>query len=96
MNVYPIGEALEHKYKGAGYAVAAFSPETGELVSFVYASELAPHLHDFFSTGGMIGDKALLGWFQSHTPMHPALRELQALGVLKLGTLSCREFCELF
>lgn len=80
MNVFKVPDSLADKYHGTGQAVAA--TVGGQLVDFVYIEDALP---DFEGPAtAAIGDARIL----------PVVRQLQALGEVHFGMLSCWEFCE--
>lgn len=85
MNVYPIPEALEAKYKGAGHALAAITGN--QLIDFVYLEDVLQD-YDPESDGGLaaaVNDDRLA----------PVVRQLQTLGQVSAGMCSGWEFVEL-
>lgn len=85
MNVYPIPEALEAKYKGAGHALAAVTG--GQLVDLVYLEDALP---DYNPEG-----RGALREAVQDDRLAPTVRKLQSLGSVVAGMCSSWEFVEL-
>jgi len=86
MKIYKVDDLLATKYQGAGYALAATTQN--ELVDIVYLRDLIEEPEDGFSR------QDLLGAIES--PMlAKTVRELQALGDVHIGMLSCWQFVPL-
>lgn len=81
MNVLKVPETLADKYHGFGHALAA--SVNGQLVDIVYLADVLP---DF--DGGMV-------MAVNDPRLAPTVRQLQALGEVHMGMMSCWEFCEL-
>lgn len=86
MKTYQVPEGLAPQYHGAGHALAAVV--NGSLVRIIY-------LHDIFPGYDGALDSAALRQAISLPPLGPAVRELQDLGDVSVGMLSCWEFTEL-
>ncbi|MDH4451373.1 MAG: hypothetical protein QE265_12415 [Rhodoferax sp.] len=88
MNVFPIPDALEAKYHGAGYALAA--SVNGQLVDVVYLRDAVPAFGELDEPGPddvqAVIDKPELA---------PTVRKLQALGLVHVGMCSGWTFTEL-
>ena len=92
MTVYPIHDALAGQYHGAGYALAATAG--GQMVALRYLVDVAPELDEPLSEGGQTARAAVQSWIKSDAA-GAAVRELQALGDVRVGMWSALEFCEL-
>lgn len=94
MNVYPINETLADDYHGTGYAVGALVD--GKLVKFLYLEDISPKFSEMIEaadTNGLSPQKAMQ--YFDDPEIKPQIRQLQMLGELTFGLLSCWEFCEL-
>lgn len=90
MKVFKIAgrPALEAKYQGMGYALAAVVG--GEIVDFKYLREA---LLDFEGDYTEEGDGWALAAQAIHDPrLGPTVRHLQAIGEVFVGMCSCYEF----
>lgn len=85
MNVYSIPKALASKYHGAGHALAAITG--GQVIDLVYVEDALPD-YDPDAPGALAA--AI-----SDDRLGPAVRGLQALGVVSVGMCSSWEFVEL-
>jgi hypothetical protein len=85
MNVHKIPDSLAHKYHGSGHALVAVTG--GEVVDLVYLDDALPDF-DPEAPGALV--KAL-----ADERLSPAVRQLQALGQVSIGMLSCWDFIEL-
>ena len=83
MQVFKIGDSLESKYRGAGHALAAVTG--GQLVDVRYLSDVLP---DYDDGEGI----ARLANALDDDRLGPTVRELQALGEVVVGMVSCWEF----
>ena len=92
MKTYPIPEATASQYHGDGYALAATAG--GQLVALRYLVDVAPELDEALSEGGQTARAAVQRWIKSDAA-GAAVRELQALGEVRVGMCSAWEFCEL-
>ena len=92
MKTYPIPEATAIQYHGDGYALAATAG--GQLVALRYLVDVAPELDEALSEGGQTARAAVQRWIKSDAA-GAAVRELQALGEVRVGMCSAWEFCEL-
>ena len=92
MNTYTIPDTLAAQYHGAGYAMAATA--SGQLVALRYLVDVAPELDEPLSEGGQTARAAVQSWIKSDAA-GAAVRELQALGEVRVGMCSSWEFCEL-
>lgn len=92
MTVYPIPDTLATQYHGAGYALAATA--SGQLVALRYLADVAPELDEPLSEGGQTARAAVQSWIKSDSAA-TAVRELQALGKVRVGMCSSWEFVEL-
>lgn len=81
----PIPAALEHRYRGAGPALAAVLG--GQLVALTYLDELLPD-----ADLDLAGLPALL---LERPEIAPAVRQLQALGAVTVGMCGGWTFTEL-
>lgn len=86
MKTYQVPEGLAPQYHGAGHALAAVLG--GTLVRIIY-------LHDILPDYDGALDGAALRRAISLPQLGPAVRELQALGDVSVGMLSCWEFTKL-
>lgn len=92
MNVYKIPESLYPEYHGCGYAVAAVF-ET-QVKKIVYLRDVFEE-HDYDEDlEGPTNPEDLTPWL-THPAIEPTLRELNALGNVVFGMLSCYELVEL-
>lgn len=85
MRVLKISDSLADKYDGAGHALAAVTG--GEVVGLVYLRDALP---DYDEGEGV----ARLANAVNDDRLGPAIRELQALGDVSVGMVSCWEFVE--
>ena len=92
MTVYPIPDILAGQYRGAGYALAAIAG--GRIVALRYVADVAPALDETLCEGGAIARQVVQRWISSDAA-GPTVRELQALGQVRVGMCSAWEFVEL-
>ncbi len=85
MTVLKIPEALARKYHGSGHAMVAVTG--GQVVDLVYLEDALP---DFDPDAPNALVQAL-----ADERLGPSVRQLQALGRVSFGMLSCWEFIEL-
>lgn len=84
METYKVPDELENKYHGCGYALAA--TVDGRIIDIVYLADLLPEFD---------GEQASAQAAIDDVRIVPKVRELQALGEVHLGMLSCWEFVQL-
>lgn len=90
MKVYAIPEALENQYHGAGLALAAITG--GQPVKLVYLEDVVPAIAEHLDSDHV--QFFIRQWLQTNEAS-PVVRELQALGEVRVGMCSAWEFCEL-
>lgn len=83
MNVYKIPESLASKYHGSGHALVAVV--RGQVVDLAYLDDVLPDFDPEAPLIAALDDERLA----------PVVRQLQALGQVSFGMLSCWEFVEL-
>lgn len=92
MNVHKIPDALASQYHGAGLGLVAVSG--GQVVAVRYLRNVAPALVDHIDMDGEHDVFFARQWLQT-AEAGAVVRELQALGQVSIGMLSCWEFIEL-
>jgi hypothetical protein len=80
--VFKVPDALESRYKGAGYALAAIM--NGQLIDIRYFDDILP---DF--------DPDMIHEFVTDDRLAPVSRELSVLGEVSVGMCGGWEFIEL-
>lgn len=86
MKAYQVREGLASQYHGAGHALAAVAG--GALVRIVYLHDVLPGYDGALEPADL--RKAI-----NLPQLSSTVRELQALGQVLVGMLSCWEFTEL-
>lgn len=94
MKSYKVTDALACQYKGAGWALVAIAG--GQLVKLVYLADASPAFDQMMQQPGADNHGAFLARQVLSLPeLGPVVRELQAIGQVSAGMLSCWEFTEL-
>ena len=92
--VYKVPERLAPQYYGAGWALVAKA--NGQLVKLVYLADASPAFVQMMQNPGADAHGAFFVRQAISLPeVCPVVRELQALGEVSVGMLSCWEFSEL-
>jgi hypothetical protein len=90
MQKYSIPESLDSKYHGSGWALG--SVVGGQLVDMRYVRDVASQaVADQLEEGASHAQFFLSLWISTQEAA-PVVRELQALGDVVVGMISCREF----
>lgn len=85
MNIYPIPDSLSENYKGCGIALAATQDE--KITALLYIRDLDPDFPDTVEAVPALIENAKVA---------AAARGLEAaFGFVRVGMVSCWEFCEL-
>jgi len=85
MNVFTIPDALAHHYKGVGIALA--TTDAAQVTSLVYLRDLDTAFDDQISSVPRAIENPKIG--------HVARALEKDFGYVRIGMVSCWEFCEL-
>lgn len=89
--VFGIPKSLASQYAGGGHALAAIAG--GRVVALRYLRDHSPVVGEAEIEGGHVARLAVLATI-SDEALAPVIRELQALGDVSVGMVSCWEFVE--
>jgi hypothetical protein len=90
--VHKIPESLSDQYSGSGWALASIS--NGQVVSLKYVADVAPQkIVDQIEDASDHAAFFIRCWVTT-AEAGQVIRELQALGDVKIGMCSCWEFIE--
>jgi hypothetical protein len=90
MEKYPIPETLESKYHGSGWALGSVAG--GQLVDIRYVRDVASQAVADQVQEGLSHAQFFLSLWISTQEAAPVVRELQAIGDVVVGMISCYEF----
>lgn len=93
MKTYKVPEGLAPQYHGSGWALVAVAGD--QLVKLVYLADASPTFDQMMQQPGVNNHGAFSARQALSLPeLGPVIRELQALGKISVGMLSCWEFVE--
>ncbi len=91
MNVFKIPEALEAKYQGSGYALAAIRTDGSALIDFAYCREIDESFDKDCGLAATLAAVADNPRFRAQGEFF----EVAGHSRMAFGMVSCGEFCEL-